>query len=162
MSNQANPDKVIIGRAERIQLVDFSDQFIPAKVDTGADLSSIWASDVKEGAHSLSFVLFDTKSPHYTGKPIKLSATEYKLTRVANSFGTKELRYAVKLRIRIHDRVVKTTFTLADRQLKTYPVLLGRRLLNQKFLVDVSKGEALKEQERNKKKKLKRELKNIQ
>src|SRR5579864_7268696 len=111
----------IIGRAERIQLVDFSEEYIPAKVDTGADLSSIWASEIKETPKYLSFVLFDKKSAHYTGKAIRLPSSEYKLTRISNSFGTKEMRYVVKLKIRIHGRTVKTTFTLADRQQKTYP-----------------------------------------
>lgn len=151
----------IIGRVERIQLIALSDKSIPAKVDTGADVSSIWASNVKESNSILSFVLFDKNSSYYTGQRIKLSGKDYKLTRIANSFGHKELRYVVKLNIQIRGRVVKTTFTLADRKLKTYPVLLGRRLLNKKFLVDVSKGQPLKTQEKSKKMKMQEELKEI-
>ena len=48
----------LIGRAERVRLLDHGEQRIPAKVDTGADVSSIWATQVKEHDGKLSFVLF--------------------------------------------------------------------------------------------------------
>lgn len=144
----------IIGRAERLQLLDYNDQPVIAKVDTGADLSSIWASDIVEVDGSLSFVLFGTNSPYYTGKRLTLPHGEYRLTRVANSFGTKELRYVVKLRIKVLDRTINASFTLSDRSLKTYPILLGRRLLHKKFLVDVSRGEPLVKEEKEKRRAL--------
>lgn len=148
----------VIGRAEQIELVDFGNQVIIAKIDTGADISSIWASDVIEKNGKLSFVLFGEKSPYYTGKVIHLKTPDYRLTRIANSFGTKELRYVVQLRVRIHDRVINAVFSLADRSSKTYPILLGRRLLNRKFLVDVSKGQPLLAEEKSRRRKLHIEL----
>jgi len=141
----------IIGRAERICLLDHdASQRIPAKVDTGADLSSIWASSVNAHNGQLSFTLFGVGSEFYTGKVITLDEGDFRLTRIASSFGHREMRYVVKLRVRILERTFKATFTLADRSSKTYPVLLGRRLMKGKFLVDVSKGSPLVEQEKAK------------
>lgn len=149
---------IIIGRAEHIQLVDFDDQNVITKVDTGADISSIWASDVIEKSGTLSFVLFGPKSPYYSGKVIRLRKPNYRLTRIANSFGNRELRYVVQLRVRIHGKVIKAAFTLADRSSKIYPILLGRRLLNKKFLVDVSQGQPLIAEEKAERRKLHIEL----
>ena len=147
-----------VGRAEKIGLPDFSLFDIPAKVDTGADSSSIWASGIVEENDELRFTLFAPGAPYYTGKIIKLPAKEYSVTRVANSFGHREIRYKVKIKIKVKDRIVRATFTLADRSKKTYPILLGRRLLTAKFIVDVRTGEPLLNQESIRAEKLKADL----
>lgn len=148
----------IIGRAEKIDLRDFSLMDIPAKVDTGADSSSLWVSNVEEREDGLYFVLFGPDSEYYTGQEQHFTKPDYELTRVANSFGQKELRYKVKLRITLKDRQLRASFTLSDRSLKTYPILLGRKLLHGKFLVDVADGDPLHEAEREKAEQLKRDL----
>ncbi len=148
----------VIGRAEKIDLRDFGLMNVPAKVDTGADTSSLWVSDIKEEHDGLHFVLFGPGSPYYTGAEQVFSTSDYELTRVANSFGQKELRYKIKLRITLKDRLVRATFTLADRSQKTYPILIGRRLLHRKFLVDVTGGDAMREEEDRKKRMLERDM----
>jgi hypothetical protein len=154
------PDLTILGRAEAVDLPDFELVSIPAKIDTGADNSSMWASQIKEQTDGLHCVFFGPKSPHYTGEEVVIKK-DYKLTRIANSFGQKELRYKVKLRIRVKGRLVRATFTLSDRSLKTYPILLGRKLLKDKFLVDVSRGTPLKTTERLKHQRLNNDLNGI-
>lgn len=143
-----------IGRAERVYIIDYFAKPLTAKVDTGADLSSIWASNIREQDGVLSFSLLGPESPFFTGEVIRLQKENYSLTRVANSFGQRELRYTVKLRIKLAGRIIVATFTLADRSNKTYPILLGRRLLQGKFVVDVSQGSPLREAERQKRDKL--------
>jgi ribosomal protein S6--L-glutamate ligase len=139
------PEKqlTVIGRAEKINLIDFGIDGVPAKVDTGADSSSIWASGVVEKDDVLCFSLFAPGDERYTGKVLEIAKPNYSMTRVANSFGNRELRYKVKLRVSVKGRLIRATFTLADRSKKIYPILLGRRLLQKKFLVDVSGGEPL-------------------
>jgi ribosomal protein S6--L-glutamate ligase len=154
----SNKHLTIIGRAEKIDLRDFKLVEIPAKVDTGADSSSLWVSNILEDQKGLHFVLFDKGSPYFNGEVQHFTKPDYTLTRVANSFGHKELRYKVKLRITVKGRKVRATFTLSDRSLKTYPILLGRRLLQGKFLVDVTNGTPLKEVERQKATILQQEL----
>lgn len=150
--------KQIIGRVEKISLPELGIRNVHAKIDSGADLSSIWATGIKEENGILTFKLFGRKSAHYTGKEISFTKPHYLLTRVANSFGHKELRYVVKLQLVLGGRTIVGTFTLADRSRKTYPVLIGRKLLNRKFLIDVSKGSPLKDVESRKKNRMQKEL----
>jgi hypothetical protein len=149
-------NKTIIGRAELIDLPDLGFISVPAKIDTGADSSAIWASQVTLRGNTLYCVFFGPGSSLYTGKIVKIN--DFTVTRVSNSFGQREMRYKVKLRIRVKGRLIRSTFTLSDRALKMYPMLLGRRLLNGKFLVDVSEGEPLVELETLRARKLQKEL----
>lgn len=150
----------IIGRAERVDFPDLRLEHVPAKVDTGADISTIWASSVVEKPDGLHCIFFDKGSKYYTGEEIVVTK-DYTITRVASSFGHKELRYKIKLRIRVSGRLVRATFTLSDRSRKTYPILLGRRLLKNKFLVDVAQGKPLVSSEELKAKRLSKELDQI-
>lgn len=109
---------------------------VPAKVDTGADYSSVWASDISEKDGALSFSLFGVGSKHYTGERIELR--DYGLTVVKNSFGQTEQRYKVRLSVTIAGRRIKAEFRLADRSQNRYPVLIGKKTLLKRFVVDVS------------------------
>lgn len=88
-------------------------------------------------------MLFGEGNPHFTGEPITVKRGDHKRRLIANSFGTKEGRYVVRLRIRLQGRIISTSFTLADRSQKAYPILLGRKFLHRKFLVDVAKSDPL-------------------
>jgi len=150
----------IIGRAEKIGLPDLGALRVPAKIDTGADASSLWAdvAEVREG--KLYVVFFGPGSEFYTGEEHVFEPNEFTVTRVANSFGQREIRYKVKLRIKVKKRIINGTFTLADRSKKLYPILLGRSLLKHKFLVDVSKGQPLLKEEKERAQRLREELGN--
>lgn len=154
-------NKVIIGRVEKVDLPAFGIKNIYAKVDTGADLSSLWATDIVEKDQILRFKLFGKASKNYTGDIIKIEKPNYLLTRIANSFGHSELRYVVKFQIKIKGKLVKATFTLSDRSNKTYPILIGRKLLNRRFLVDVSRGTPLVKEEKKQTQKIRNELKTL-
>jgi hypothetical protein len=125
-----------IGRTEKIAIPIAGLQGVPAKVDTGAYSSSIWATNIREKDGKLFFTLLGPQSPLYTGQ--ELSTDTYRKIKVENSFGQTEERYGVFLAIELRGRTVKATFTLANRGMKTYPALIGRRLLHKKFVVDVS------------------------
>lgn len=127
----------IIGSTEYIKVDDIFN--VPAKIDTGADSSSVWASHIevsKEGI--LSFCLFDKSSPFYTGKPIKRH--DYRVVMVRNSSGHEQIRYRTHISLTIKDRKIKALVTLSNRSNNNYPVLIGRRTISHKFLVDVSKN----------------------
>ncbi|MBI3889608.1 ATP-dependent zinc protease [Candidatus Saccharibacteria bacterium] len=152
----------IIGRAERADLPDLHAEGVPVKIDTGADASSIWAHVVETRGDRLHVIFFDKASDFYTSEEHVFEPDEYTITRVANSFGHRELRYKVKLRIRIKKRLINGTFTLSDRSKKLYPILIGRSLLKNKFLVDVSKGNPLRAAENERAERLKNEIEIIQ
>ncbi len=126
-----------IGTKELVGLPDYGINDVPAKVDTGADSSAIWVSQIQEKAGELSFVLFGPVSPFYTGEIIR--TRQFSMVKVKNSFGHEQERYKVNLKIRIADRNIKVRITLADRSSNRYPILIGRRTIKGKFLVDVSK-----------------------
>ncbi len=148
----------IIGRAERVYFPDHGFDKVPAKIDTGADASSIWGTASVDGKGRLDVVFFGPESPFYDGKIHTFPKSEYSVTRVANSFGHREVRYKVKLKIKANGRLINGTFTLADRSKKLYPILLGRSLLKNKFVVDVAKGKPLLAEEKARRLKLQAEL----
>ena len=138
----------LIGRAEKADLPQLSLKRVPVKIDTGADASSIWATGTVGDNDKLEVIFFGPGSPFYDGVVHTFLKSDYTITRVSSSFGHREVRYKVKLTIKVNGRVINGSFTLADRSKKLYPILLGRSLLKNKFLVDVSKGKPLIKEEK--------------
>ena len=137
---------ITIGRTATMSIPDEGLSGIPVKVDTGADGSAIWASDiVMDDNGTLSFCLFAPGSQFYTGKHHQTK--EYRVALVRSSHGTLQVRYRVSLAVVIEGRRIRGSFSLAERSQNTYPVLLGCRILNGKFLVDVSLGRPKKDDE---------------
>ena len=128
--------KNIIGSTEYVEIAGIKN--VPAKIDTGADSSAIWASDINmEEDGTLVFSLFDKKSPLFTGK--RLKTTDYKVKSIRSSHGDTQIRYRVKLPLKLSGKSFETIFTLANRSRNNYPVLIGRRTIKGEFLVDTSK-----------------------
>jgi hypothetical protein len=144
----------IIGQSE---LVDFPVQNvkgIPARIDTGARTSAVWASDIAVDEAGVSFKLFDKSSEFYTGEVVRVE--NYEETVVASSVGQPQLRYKIQLPLRIKGKRIKASFTLADRSAQTYPILIGRSTLRGKFVVDVKAGTVLKGREKDRTAELRR------
>jgi len=68
--NQRDKTPTIIGSKELVDFPELGFVRVPAKIDTGADSSSIWASDITEQDGKLEFYLFDEQSPYYTGQKV--------------------------------------------------------------------------------------------
>ncbi|MBQ9019999.1 ATP-dependent zinc protease [Candidatus Saccharibacteria bacterium] len=127
----------IIGASEWVTIGKY--QNIPAKTDTGAQSSAIWASDIsmsKDGV--LSFKLFDAPYPLYTGRVFKRTPGNYKVGVIRSSNGQEEIRYRVYLPLKINNTTIRVLFSLTDRSKNNYPILIGRRSISGKFLVDPS------------------------
>ncbi|MBX9850166.1 MAG: RimK/LysX family protein [Cytophagaceae bacterium] len=129
--------KIIIGRRDRIDLPDLGITNIKAKIDTGAFTSSLHSSEVKliKGKpDKLSFTLVGHEEEN------KEYVTEdFSERNIKNSFGQVERRFVIKTTVQIFNKVILTEFSLSDRSLMKYPVLLGRKFLRDHFSVDVSK-----------------------
>ena len=113
---------------------------VPAKIDTGADSSSVWASNIrvdKDGV--LKFSLFGKGSPYYNGKVFR--RTDYSVAIVKSASGHEIIKYRTHFTITIAGKKIKALFGLSDRAAHNFPVLIGRRTLSGKFLVDVSMSE---------------------
>lgn len=130
--------KPVIGIVESIDIGSRAFD-VPAKIDTGADSSSIWASNIRVGRDGvLRFSLFGEGSPYYNGKIFKRE--DFSVSQVKSSNGQSEIRYRTRLGITLGGKKIRVHFTLADRSNNTYKVLIGRRTINGKFVVDVSRG----------------------
>jgi glutathione synthase/RimK-type ligase-like ATP-grasp enzyme len=139
--------KPVIGRAEPISFKEGEVHNLTAKIDTGAYRSSVWATDIEERDGMLYFTLLGPASPCYSGQQLKTK--RYQLVEVENSFGHKEQRYSVFLKVEIAGRKIRSNFTLSNRASKTYSVLIGRKLLKNRFIVDVSTGKPVEDEEIN-------------
>lgn len=127
----------IIGSTEYVDVAHIKG--IPAKIDTGADSSSIWASHIrvtKDGV--LHFRLFDESSPFYTGKSFKRK--DFKVAVIRSASGHEQIRYRTHLTLKLKNRRIKVLFNLSDRSNNNFPILIGRRSVASKFLIDVSRN----------------------
>lgn len=128
---------LILGRSDRVDLPGLGLTDIHAKIDTGAYTSSLHCSSAKLVDGKLEFVLLDEEHPEFTG--MKFTFDEYDQREIKNSFGQAELRFIIKTTVKIHGRTFKTQFSLSDRDNLKFPILLGRRVLKNRFLIDVAK-----------------------
>lgn len=137
MNKRSNFHKVVIGRSEFLYFTTHGKNPVPAKIDTGAYRSAVHADKIKEENGVLSFRLLGN---HPVGKQFaaEISTKNYKQVVVANSFGASEIRYEVKLPVKLGPKLFTAEFTLANRSKKVYPILIGRRLLNGRFVIDTS------------------------
>ncbi|WP_323758049.1 ATP-dependent zinc protease [Roseivirga sp.] len=130
----------LIGRQDFIHLPEFGLKGVAAKVDTGAYTSSINCSKVKltkvDGVPTLNFQLSGNKI--HEKKARKFSTTTFKKKKIRSSNGVTEERYIIKTSVVIMKRRFNTEFSLSDRSKMKFPVLLGRKVLTNRFIVDVS------------------------
>ncbi|HEV7381959.1 MAG TPA: RimK/LysX family protein [Dyadobacter sp.] len=128
----------IIGATDIVDLPELGWFGVPVRVDSGATTSSIHCSKVKlitEGDETVLRFYLDARKG---APPQSFTVKNFKETIVRNSSGKEEKRYVIKTSIKIFGRKIRTEFTLANRKKMSYPILLGRKLLKGRFLVDVS------------------------
>lgn len=138
---KATLKKLIIGRYEKVSFPQFSIKDIDAKIDTGAASTAIhahkvWTETDADGKEVLRFQLFDPKHPRYDG--VVHSCDNYRQKTIRSSNGKKEKRYVIKTTTVLGSKRRKTEINLTNRKKMKFPVLVGRRLLRNGFLIDVS------------------------
>ena len=130
-------DKKIIGRKELISIPELELYDLNAKVDTGADSNALHCDDIVISDDGfVSFTLLDEVHPSYHDKRIKLPI--YKIKKIKSSNGIVQERAFIQVYVDFFDKRYKTLISLTSRADMQYPMLIGRKFLNNKFLVDVS------------------------
>ncbi len=133
--------KQIIGRFDVVDLPKMDLFGLDAKVDTGAFTSAIHYHHaeviVKDGKKVLHFTLLDPTHPEYNDKDFYFDT--FTTREIKNSFGQSEERYIIETDITLFGKNYVTEFSLSDRGSLKFPILLGRKLLQKDFVVDVSK-----------------------
>lgn len=128
--------KDVIGPSVEVSL-ERGPEKVPAKIDTGARTSALWASDVEvKPDGTLEYRLFAPGSPLYSGE--LRSAKDYTALVVRSAMGQEQIRYSIPLSVTINGRKIRSHFTLADRSKNSFPILIGKNTLRGKFIVDVS------------------------
>ncbi len=131
-------EKTIIGRREIADLPEFGLFDVSVKIDTGAYTSSIHVKSCREILSDnnifLAVVFLDESFSSFNAKEIQFET--YRIKKVKSSTGQEQLRYFVKGSIKVGGRIIKTEFSLTERKGMKYPILLGRKVLNKKFMVD--------------------------
>lgn len=124
----------MIGRFDKADFPDLHLNEISIKIDTGAYTSSIHCEDIREEEGVLKCTFLDAEHPLYNGKVFTF--TKYHVVRVKSSNGMVQKRFQIKTTIKLFGRTHKISLTLAARQEMKFPVLLGRKFLTKKFIVD--------------------------
>lgn len=148
-----------IGNSTLVDFPEFDVQGVPARVDTGARISSVWGS-AKVVDDTLHVVFFGEESPLYTGKVITF--TEYEEIVISSSMGHIQRRYKVVILVKLRGKKVRAAFTIANRSTQVYPVLIGRNILRGKFVVDVKQGKSQRDKEQRHIADLQSKLKDLQ
>lgn len=130
-----------IGRQDIIDLPSFGLNNIEAKVDTGAYTSAINCSRLKvtkvNGQSELTFYLSGSRIHEKRAR--KFKTTEFKRRKIKSSNGQMEERYVIRTTAVIFGKRLKMEFSLSDRSRMKFPILLGRKMLTGRYIVDVSK-----------------------
>ncbi|WP_428738741.1 ATP-dependent zinc protease family protein [Sulfurimonas sp.] len=128
--------KKIIGRQEKISILDLELFDLDAKVDTGADSSALHCDHVVVEGDIVSFTLLDDVHEAYNNK--RFSLPIYKIKKVKSSNGELQIRPSIKVNVEFFGKKYKGVISLTDRKDMKFPMLIGRKFLKDKFLVDVA------------------------
>jgi hypothetical protein len=127
----------IIGRYDRVDLPQLGLNNIHAKIDTGAFTSSLHCHKAEIVDGNLEFILLDEEHPEFTG--MRFIFREFEERDIKNSFGEVERRFIIVTSIRVFEEEIITEFSLSNRGSLKFPILLGRKILRDRFLIDVKK-----------------------
>lgn len=111
---------------------------IDAKIDTGAFSCSIHCDDIRlnEDHSKVHFRLLDDSHPDYHEKEIVMDV--HKITHVKSSNGTRQERIFILTALELYGQAFEAEISLTDRKEMTYAMLIGRKYLEDRFVVDVS------------------------
>lgn len=124
----------MIGRFDKADFPALHLNDIAVKIDTGAYTSSIHCENITEKDNVLHCTFLDEEHPLYNGK--KFIFDDFDIVFVRSSNGIIQKRYQVQSNIKLFGKVFKISLSLSDRQEMRYPVLIGRKFLTKKFIVD--------------------------
>jgi hypothetical protein len=120
--------KIRIGLVEDVILLPWGVK-IPARIDTGAATSSLDARELKIHDNIAEFKL----PQKYGGARLTLPVVGWKTIRSAES---RERRPVVQMELCVGPKRLLIQVNLNDRSMVKYPLILGRNVLKNNFVVD--------------------------
>ena len=135
----------IVGKNEVISILDLGLYNLDAKIDTGADSNALHCDDIYVDEDGfVHFTLIDAVHEAYYDK--KMVMPLHSMKKIKSSNGTIQERATIKVSVDFFGKKYKTVISLTDRTNMKYPMLIGRKFLSGRFLVDVSKENIAKKE----------------
>jgi hypothetical protein len=130
----------IIGRREFVHLPLLGLVAIEAKIDTGAYTSSLHCENITVNYENSKPILYFTieQNTEVSASSQTFRFEEFTTKKIKNSFGEMEERFVIKTFVHIGKKKIRSSISLSNRDSMRYPLLIGRRLIKGKFLVDVN------------------------
>ncbi|MEM9255774.1 MAG: ATP-dependent zinc protease [Pseudomonadota bacterium] len=131
--------KLVVGELEEVWLPSLN-LALPARIDTGAETASLDARDIelfeRNGRRWVRFAIIDPE----TGDLIPLERRVNRMVQIIQSNSAEpERRAVIKMGITIGHINQTAEFTLSNRSHLDYQVLIGRNILQDVMVVDVSR-----------------------
>ena len=131
-------DLTTIGWREWVALPDLGLAAIKAKVDTGARTSALHAFLIEpyrqDGIDMLRFLIHPIQRNQ--DFEVECRCPVFDQRAVTDSGGHTEMRYVIQSEVTIGDARWPIEMTLTNRDTMAFRMLLGRRAMEQRFLVD--------------------------
>ena len=126
-----------LGWREWVSFPAWGIDFVKAKVDTGAQTSSLHAEDIEffrqNGVEFVKFSVFPWQNNNSSRTTVTSELMAFR--NIRSSSGCLEKRPVVLADIRVAGITFKTELTLTNRELMGFRMLLGRRALDKGFAV---------------------------
>jgi hypothetical protein len=138
MTRKTRKGKAIIGWREWVSLPDLDVTYMKAKVDTGADTSSLHAFNVEKFERGgIDYVRFEIHPKQRSKKPTITCEAPLIIERtVKNPGGRSELRPVIRTRLIVAGQELDALVNLTSRDEMGFRMLLGRRAIRNAFVVD--------------------------
>ena len=135
---QESAGKMVVGQREQVWLQDLQ-LTLPARIDTGAETASLDARNIELfERNSRRWVRFEILHPQ-SNEPIELERKLQRMALIIQSNNSEpERRPVIKLGLTVGHVSQSAEFTLSNRGHLDYQVLIGRNILQDVMVVDVS------------------------
>ena len=133
--------RIIIGRKDIADFEKLNLFAIEVKIDSGAYTSSFHCHKIekviKDGVEKIKCNFLDPGHGQYHEK--EFCFEKFEIRSVKSSNGMVEERFSIFTEITIFKNIYPIELTLTERPDMKHPVLLGRKFLSKRFLIDTSR-----------------------
>jgi hypothetical protein len=124
----------VVGWRELVSLPELGLAGIPAKIDTGARTSSLYAhvqdDFVRDGERFVRFAVDWDGVRHFC------EAIHVDVRGITSSNGDQQTRFVIKTPLTVGNLSFRAEISLADRSQMQFPMLIGRSALRRRMMVD--------------------------
>jgi hypothetical protein len=128
----------VLGWREWVSMPDLGLPAIKAKVDTGARTSALHAFLIEpytdQGVDMLRFLIHPIQNNQ--DFEVECHTPVYDFREVTDSGGHREMRYVIQSRVVVSEASWPIELTLTNRDTMRFRMLLGRRAMENRFVVD--------------------------